>query len=734
MKKLIQPVSHFFLFYLLTSTAVTAQDSQSNKQVTKRIDAAQATITKALNILAIDNADKMLIRRYVALEIDSMQLVIKKDNKLDDQQKIKDLTCQAYFLETLKTEIERKPVDVFQIQENHTNFLPLWQRIHQGQSIDSIVFSLTVKTADIMAVIFRGYPATDVIKDISTLKSMERNPTKIMSFLSTRPVYRFRDSLIFIVANTLPEQFLNTSKSSKDPELLKSINEHGSPLIKTLLLIRDEKDYLIYLPFAGQLAQNKTTLAEINTARLIPSNYFKLMVNAEMENQALFIAGKNPIYRFPLRTYLKKYSILFFTDVINSLHEETSEKARYYVLDDLRPQDLYFVLTEGENNIYTSSYLYTYKKLMGSFQKNHYDSLFQLVNYSRYRKFMLLAGRYNTISEFMNQMSNESRGSVINRFMKNLEINEGGGFEETINVAESFPGIVKDKQLVALADKEIESNYLRTKSISSFQGMKLYSVLKGLMTAVKNNELGNNTGLNPVLAVYYKLSNQTLTSNSGMKNQMALFYGDEDGRASYASFLTNFSDAGKWTIQKNESWVTIKSKKGAPMTIYANLPLTDAGNLDIMAQEALKSYLVANAIRPRILIHRGHSYHLNNSILSVTDLTELAILGSCGGYTEIFEILKKNPAAQVISTKQIGSKQVNEPMLKIINERLLNGKDLFWPEIWAELDKLLKPNKLAYDYFQEYVPPYKNIALLVATLYNTDKTPIPVETTSVNAY
>ena len=51
--------------------------------------------------------------------------------------------------------------------------------------------------------------------------------------------------------------------------------------------------------------------------------------------------------------------------------------------------------------------------------------------------------------------------------------------------------------------------------------------------------------------------------------------------------------------------------------------------------------------------------------------------------------------------------------------KLLNKQDLVWSDIWAALDKQLKGNKLAYDYFQEYVPPYKNIALLVATLYNT---------------
>ena len=154
-----------------------------------------------------------------------------------------------------------------------------------------------------------------------------------------------------------------------------------------------------------------------------------------------------------------------------------------------------------------------------------------------------------------------------------------------------------------------------------------------------------------------------------------------------------------------------------PIVIYANLPLNNDEGLDIKAQEALKEYLKAQQITPHILIHRGHSYHLANSLKSVTEATRLAILGSCGGYKEIFDLLENSPSAQVISTKQIGSQQVNEPIIKLINEKLLNQKDLDWSDIWTQLDKQLKSNKLAYDYFQEYVPPYKNISLLVATLY-----------------
>ena len=696
---------------------LSAQNGGSFKQVTKRIDAAQVAIAKVLSRSSIDYEGKAMISRFLKTEVDSMQKVIKNDKTLKEADKVMAMNCASSFLENLRTEIESRSVDLFAVSEDQKTFIPLWETIRTEQSCSGIIGDLGIKSANLMATVFKEYPQSATIRDMGKLKSLERNPDKIMSFLMSRPDFPLRDTLLFIFANTVPERFIISAKGTRDEGLSKLILQQNNPLIKTLLSLSTEKNYKDYLPFAGLLSQNKITLAAIDEARKVPSNYFKLMVDAELTNQLILLAGTLPVYQLPLRQYLKNYAILFYTDVINSLHEEPSEKARYFVLNDLRPQDLYFVLIGSENDIYTSSYLYTFKKLMASFPENHYDSLFKLVGNDRYRKFLLLAGRYNTLSTFMKQTPPAYRKEIITRFMNALEINEGNGLEETINVAETFPGIIKDNELEQLTVSEINTNYLRTRAKNNYHGMKLYTVLKEMFAAVKSIEGGDKNGLPRELIGYFKLPHSSLRSKNGVINQMALFYGDDDGRASFNHFLGNFADASQWTIEKNASWMTIKSKKKYPIAVYANLPLSNDLGLDVKAQELMKVYLNEQGIRPRILIHRGHSYHLFNSLKSVTNMTAVAILGSCGGYRELFDIQEKSPAVQVISSKQVGSQQVNGPMLRLINERLLDGKDLDWPEIWSELEKQLKQNKLANDYFQEYIPPYKNISLLVATLY-----------------
>jgi len=74
----------------------------------------------------------------------------------------------------------------------------------------------------------------------------------------------------------------------------------------------------------------------------------------------------------------------------------------------------------------------------------------------------------------------------------------------------------------------------------------------------------------------------------------------------------------------------------------------------------------------------------------------------------------------VISTKQVGSKLVNEPMIKAINDYFLQKKDIVWTELWQQLDKGFKKNAKAETLFQDYVPPNKNIGLQVARIYNEE--------------
>ncbi len=714
-------MGHFVRFIvagllMMLSFESTAQNKEL-RQLNRRLNNSQENISRTLGKLSLDANEKIVLNGFLS-QTDSLQKAIMNDKNLTIAQKVMCLNSQCYLYDTLQTEIKNNSFDVNLLSESRDNFIPLWKILATENSAADILVSSGAKTAGVMAVAFKDYPQAARIRDIATLKGLERNPENIPQFLGNNSNYKLRDSLIFIYANMLPDKFISYINNSKNAEIVKVAREHRNPLIQTLIGISAEKNVENYLPFVALLTDKKITLAEIDLLRSEPSKFYKQIVDLEMANQQSVVNGQLPLYFIPTKFYLKKYAKMFYTDVINSLHEEPTEKARYFVLDEMRPQDLYFVITTGETELYTSSYLYTYKKLMGKFEKDRYDALFDLVKYDQYRKFLLMAGRYNTVTSFLKQMPQQSSLTIVKKLIDGLDAADNINLEDIINVAETFPGITTDKYLSDLTAQEIKNNYSRSVNTSNRNGMKVYKLLGEIFNVVKSSQAGNRAGLPAFFSAYYKVPHTSLREKDGTINELVLFFGDDDGKSSYASFLASYSDASQWSIEKSPEWVKISSKKKHPISIYANVPLSNDEGLDLKAQESLSQHLKDKGIEPKILILRGHSYHMINSFKFFTPSIKLGILGSCGGYREIKEVLGKSVQAQVISSKQIGSKQVNDPMLKLINNKLLNEQDLDWVDIWGTLEKQFKPNKQLYDYFEEYVPPYKNIALLVTTLYN----------------
>ena len=248
------------------------------------------------------------------------------------------------------------------------------------------------------------------------------------------------------------------------------------------------------------------------------------------------------------------------------------------------------------------------------------------------------------------------------------------------------------------------------------KGLYIYAILAALFDGLNNPKanIGKLLGLPPVYFMPYA----DMVNDSGKVVEHFFFYGDEDGKASYGSFLNNFKDASKWQIQTNKYWVQINSKVGKPIEVYANLPLSEPE--DETAQKALVAYLQEKSITATMLVHRGHSYHLPTTIEQLNNKTKIVMLGSCGGYHNLATVLKMSPDAHLISTKQTGSKDVNEPILKEINDRLLAGEDVSWVAIWNDLKNQFESRSASeQDKFNDYVPPHRNLGSLFIKGYKS---------------
>lgn len=710
----------YFYFSLMAISGclfAEAQEISGLKSAMKKLDARQSGFNRKLATYKLDPGGKNQLKRFIGTETDSIQQLIVADQHMAVSQKILALDCQSFLLDTIQASLGTRAFNISLISDSRENFIPLWQLMAKQRSCEAVMKPFKPQTAGLMAAVFRPFPQSDRLQDIADLKLMRQHPQLIIPFLSSSVDFYYRDSLLYILANTLPEKIPAAINESKNEELKRIIRHHPDRMVKTLVMLSDLKDLGTYLPFLPRLAEGKMSVQEIEALRSQPCEYFKELVDDAVVVQANSTTERKFDYQIPLKKYVKEYSIRFFTDIINLLHDELREKDRYFVLDDLRPQDLYYIIANGENDLYTSSYLYTYRKLMGLVEGYGADSLLRLVHFDQYRKFLLMAGRYNTLVPFLKNMSNDQMMNLLAKMMAGLENAEPGDLEEVINVAESFPGLLNDEKLLRLAKAEIQKNLYRCRSLSSDQGSKVYTLLSDLLNTIEVQQ--DDQGVNGILLFnqYYGIPYPAFTDPDGSINELAVFYGDEDGQKSFNSFIGQFNDVRKWTVDKNTYWARIRSTAANRLTIYANLPLSDENNEDEKARDSLSSFLKHQGIYPRILIHRGHSYHMHESFIHLNANTKLVIMGSCGSYTEIADILEKSPEAQVISSKQMGSMQVNEPMIGLINDKLTSQLDLYWPAIWQELGRRFSSNKYLDDFFKAYVPPYKNIAQMAINRY-----------------
>lgn len=172
----------------------------------------------------------------------------------------------------------------------------------------------------------------------------------------------------------------------------------------------------------------------------------------------------------------------------------------------------------------------------------------------------------------------------------------------------------------------------------------------------------------------------------------------------------------EWNVKRKAEWVEIRSLKGRPVYIFANLPLDYEKGLDSVAQLHLQQYLEKNKLEPGITIHRGHSYWVGSTIRNLAPSSKIVILGSCGGFHNLDDVLKTCPDAHIISSKEVGTRIINEPILKAINDDLKVGKDIEWLTIWRDLSQQFSSGD-AKERFDNYIPPYKNLGALFIKAY-----------------
>ncbi|MFT3904475.1 MAG: hypothetical protein QM727_14990 [Niabella sp.] len=647
-------------------------------------------------------------------QVDELQYFIESNDKIEARIKIGYLTGLASMLGQMRAGWLKKEVN----PTHFSQIMELYKRLIEANTKgESLVPSLNHLPYDVVSValsprIFEENATYKAAKEKVLLTYVKQYPEKAFLKLSTEGDAPFTDSLIKVLGRRFPEQLYSYAQAYN--QLGRRIRGiHDDEFVQTVVKLSEQKSGQIYFPFLDNLVKGKITVAQLDAAKDNRVQYYRYLVQTQMDYAKRAVQGDTAIGFKALTQRLERKAKDEFVNEINALHEQP-DAVRFKCLQELTAQELYYLAVLSDGLIYTSSYTNTNGvfPLMMRKADNRGDLLLLSLNFDHYRKFISQAASYNTLKTFFATFANSNDAKdLMTTFVSRLEKNEG--LEDGVDVADSYASVFETlpdlaKQMLA----NVKRNYDANVKAGNKRGMVIYNILYKLFLSAdssKEIDLTKELGIPPV----YKVPFKALVNDKGEVVTQMFFYGDDDGKIDFDIFVRMFTNAPNWTVdQRNPLWVVAKTTSGVPVYIYANRPLPNEEDKDYQAQSALGEYFEKNKIQPAITFHRGHSYHAETTIGYMAPTSKIVFMGSCGGFNLIDSILKRIPDAHIISSKQIGKRDINRPFFTLLTEKLRNGKDIDWLPFWKEFRAAANISGL-----EDYIPPYKNLGALFIKAY-----------------
>lgn len=379
------------------------------------------------------------------------------------------------------------------------------------------------------------------------------------------------------------------------------------------------------------------------------------------------------------------------------------------IIRSFSSQELYSMMVLGKEEIFQFAFDYFYRYFTEQLGTSSILDFFPKVHYYRYREFCVLMANFKKFAELFYRNTTDEQRRVFLKQLVHIDFSDVKCIEQAAAVCE-FINICDHSEIQSILQRNILEEYKNGEENKDQLAMAVYSLLA--------SNIGHRAIVEKdwFLSMEKKYNNYTLSyiSVDDMKDkknkiiEVSYFYNDADGVASFNSYINTFRGMSKWYVQDLGTYYFISSLEGNDYVIFANKPQSEQAG-----QNAIKEYLVVNNLEPSIIVHRGHSYHSQKTIDQMVGSPKFIFMGSCGGYYKIGELLVRSPNAQILSTKQVGTMGINDPMLKSIHEIFRTNQNIVWSSFWTQQEARLGGLK---D-FKMYVPPHRNNGALFVNAF-----------------
>ncbi|MBS1510840.1 MAG: hypothetical protein JST86_08375 [Bacteroidetes bacterium] len=688
----------------------------------KLLDKADGKLDDFIKVSANDDIN-LQVTDAMLRRVDALQMDIERNDKIKvNNEKVRYLTYLESMVRNFRNGWKQNIIKPIYGPLLLDNFEKIMTATIDTLSMVPIIESAPYEVSNILVDIFSNNIGYSESKNLVYLKFCALNPGKILETIAPYAKEPFADSLVAVACKNDPTQLYTYSLAAQSTtgKLIRSSN---NALVKTVVSISQQPASLLYFPFLDDITSGVKVIDSLK--KIIgdgdhPADsvaYFKLLVQTEMVYYKRMVKGDTAVaFLGPngLRDMLQRKALENFINPINELHEKP-ENIRMKAIDDLGPVDIYYMLIMGEADIYTSSYKHSFNRMIQRMgKKPATDSLLLTVNFDYFKKFIKMAANFNKLDTFLTLMPPSSAEALMKGFVGKLEATNT--LEDAVDVADCYSSI-NNKKLQANILSYVNENEQRCINSFSTRGKVIYGLLKTIFLSEDSTnkiDLSTAIGIPPIYSVDIK----SLMDDSGRIVQQVFFYGDEDGKKFFPSFVNSFSPKDWKRNDTYKEWVEFKASKSKNI-VYVNRPLDSDKNQDDSAQMHLNNYMGRNDLVPSIVTHRGHSYWLPGTMARMAGNAKIVVLGSCGGYKNLSRLISINPDAHIISTKEIGTGNINQVITNKLNQQLLSGKTIIWKNMWDELSQYFaKQPKEIKEAWDDYVPPYKNLGAIFIKAYN----------------
>lgn len=387
--------------------------------------------------------------------------------------------------------------------------------------------------------------------------------------------------------------------------------------------------------------------------------------------------------------------------IINMLHEEKSE-VRFAILKDVKPENLYRLIVLGRSEVFTSTYNGIFRSIESSGVK--ISQILESVKYSWIHIFFEAVSSYGDLSKLLKDLSPNDLEKILEalfteEFSKNRLENSVAMMEIITNIQDTT--ILQQIQRKIRENINQENGEVWKVIAKYFSRIKKEFMIPVFQELDKKYELPNLASIKSS-EMFWEETDPTTGEKKKTNIQQYYFYNDKDGSDSYKNFLAT-ARLARWIVDDKWNYVVLsKTGKNGTIKIYANKPESEK-----KWWEELKKL----NIKPSIVVHRWHSYHAQKTIEDIHDNPRMVFLGSCGGFQNIWGVLRKSPNAHIISTKWVWTMLVNDPLFENINTSLLDQDTIVWEKIWKNIDVRIwaTSNEEVKKNFEKYMRPDRNL-------------------------